>query len=209
MEPITRIILYSFLLFSFTSCATFFGGNKFYAEVNILDHPDATIFYEEQFRGTGDATFKVKRKKAQFLTFTVKKDGCLTQKKTYSGIKARADQIYLNAIYNTYMLLVYPPAVIPSLLGITVDFISGALWKPDINQKGVYKINYDKYRYEINYTGCNIGQDTVKLKVENYLELWDSRIKILQQLKFLFDAGVIDQEEFELAKKNILPPNSN
>lgn len=48
---------------------------------------------------------------------------------------------------------------IPLPWGTVVDIATGALWKPDITEEGIYKIDFNNYNYLINYTGCKVLED--------------------------------------------------
>ena len=70
------------------------------------------------------------------------------------------------------------------------------MWKTDIYEDGVTKIDHENYNYNLNYTGCE-DKETVKNK-ENKI-----KTEQLAELKKLRDQGILTQKEFEKAKKKI------
>lgn len=94
--------------------------------------------------------------------------------------------------------------------GIAVDACTGALWKPNVNEKGVSKIDYDTFLYTINYKAVpqkNIG--TIPDKQDNTENgpFPTSKAEKLRELKQLFDEGVLTQEEYDKEKSKILESN--
>jgi hypothetical protein len=86
---------------------------------------------------------------------------------------------------------------IPLPWGIVVDFATGALWKPNVGEKGVTKVDFKNYNYEVKYAGCSTPQGTKK-------PLNQSKTQKLKDLKELLDNKTLTQEEFEKEKKKIL-----
>jgi hypothetical protein len=141
------------LLFSITgiisSCATIVGGGKYWAKVQVPDYPDAKIEYKGVYQGTGEANFKAKRNEAHQFSVTIKKDGCEEQttdftNRTFRGWAFVGSLVGWTGLYNG----------IPLPWGIAVDAATGAWWKPDINENGVTKQDFNHFVYQINYTGC-------------------------------------------------------
>lgn len=146
-------IFYSLFLLGtviiFTSCATIVGGSTYWAKVQIPDHPNAKIEYNGKYKGTGEASFKVNRIDANKFSVTIKEDGCETESKNFTQRSFRG-WAFVGSIV-TWTVLVNG---IPLPLGAAIDGMSGSLWKPNINEKGVSKEDYKHYNYTIEYTGC-------------------------------------------------------
>ena len=132
-----------------TSCGTIVGGSKYYAHVVVADRPNAKIVYNGEFKGTGIATFKVKRKEANKFSFTVKEDGCNEQKFDYTSRTFRG-WAFVGSLFGWTGLIVGVPAP----WGVATDLITGSLWKPDTAEKGVSKEDYKNFKYLVNYTDC-------------------------------------------------------
>jgi len=131
----------------FSGCATMFGGSNYEAHVTVLDHPNATIMYNNAIKGKGEATFKVKRKDANKFQLTIKEEGCQQQVDSFTNRKFRGGALVGDVVLG---VSVYVLAV-----GIPIDLIDGAFWKPDISEEGIKKENYKTFNYLINYSGCN------------------------------------------------------
>ncbi len=132
-----------------SSCATIIGGSKYYAKVQVPDHPKAKIEYHGNYQGTGEAVFKAKRIEADYFSVTIKEKGCEKQTKNFTQ---RSFRIW--AFAGTVLGWTGLINGIPLPWGIAVDVATGALWKPDINEKGVTKLDFNHYIYRIDYTGC-------------------------------------------------------
>ena len=143
-----KYIFYSLVLFAafsiFTSCATIVGGNKYWAHVEVPNHPNANIKYNNEVKGKGSATFKVKRTQAKMLSILVKDEGCDEQ--TFNFTK--------NAIrgwsFTYYIIVPFPLSLLPAV----VDLANGAFVKPNVKEIGVSKIDYKNFQYTIKYNGC-------------------------------------------------------
>ena len=154
---VKNIFLFFFLVLLasiLTSCATIVGGSKYYAKVHVPNHPTAKIEYKNAYQGmgevgTGEVVFKVDRKEAKNFSVTVKKDSCETQTQHFTQRKFRGWAFFLTIVGWTGII-----NGIPIPWGVAVDVATGALWKPDINEKGVSKQDYKHYIYRIDYTGC-------------------------------------------------------
>lgn len=180
-----------------SSCATIIGGGNYYAKVQVPNHQDAKIEYQGSFKGTGEATFKAKRREADNFSVTIKKDGCETQTKTFTQ-KSFRGWAFTGSLLGWTGLV--PGTFIPLPWGIALDAATGAWWKPDINEKGVSKQDYKHFTYQIDYTGC-VNKSSSTIKQENNSNTKSDK---LRDLKKLLDDGVITREEFEKEKKKIL-----
>ena len=72
------------LTFLFSGCGTIFGGSKYYARVQVKNHPNATISYKGRDMGTGDVMFSVPRREANNFTITMHKEGCESAPKPFT-----------------------------------------------------------------------------------------------------------------------------
>lgn len=133
----------------FSSCATICGGSNYYAHINVSGHPKAHITYNGLERGMGQAMFKVKRKDADKLSIIVKEDNCQEQTFNYVGRTFRGW-----ALAGTIVTFTGSAGGVPLPWGVGLDLITGALWKPNVMEKGVTKDDYKNFNYLVNYTGC-------------------------------------------------------
>ena len=201
---IVLVFLSTVITLSFSSCATIIGGAKYNAKVQVPGHPDATIMVDGQNWGKGEASFLVKRKDADKLTITVQEENCEPEttrfwSKSFRGWAFVGSVLgWTGVIPNTYIFLPW---------GVAVDAITGAWWKPDINEKGVSKIDYDHFLYTINYKAIPLKNSEIYPKEtdsDNNTPIARSKIEKLRELKQLLDDGVLTQEEFEKEKAKIL-----
>lgn len=119
--------------FMFSNCAVIFGGSKYNAQIQSTD-PEADIYLYGMKRGTGNARLLVKRQ--DNLNLELRKDGCEDVHLTYPN-KVRAT-FALN-------LLSW------GLVGIIVDFATGATYKPDTDTPGVTQLNQKTFQYIVKY----------------------------------------------------------
>jgi len=132
-----------------TSCATIIGGSKYYAHVKVDDYPNAKIEYKGTYQGAGNAVIKTKRAEANKFSVTIKEDDCETQTINYTQRIFRGWAFAGTIVGWTGII-----SGIPLPWGVAVDLSTGALWKPDITEKGVTKTDYKRYNYIIDYSGC-------------------------------------------------------
>jgi hypothetical protein len=137
------------VVFSFTSCATIFGGSKYYAHITVEDHPNATITYNGSLRGKGHATIKLKRQDANKLSFVIKDQGCEPQTVDYVGRNFRTWAFIGSAVGFTGFV-----GGVPVPWGVAVDLATGAVWKPNVKETGITKQDSKNYNYSIQYKGC-------------------------------------------------------
>lgn len=191
-------VAFLMLTFLFSGCGTICGGSKYYARVQVKNHPDATISYKGRDMGTGDVMFSVPRREANNFTITMHKEGCESDTKTFHGRTFRTAAFIGTLVTWTGFL---PGTIIPLPWGILVDGATGALWKPDIHEDGVKKQNYKHFIYTVNYKGCgNDYQYDKPLTPPAPLTKSDK----LRELKKLLYEKVITQQEFEVEKKKLL-----
>jgi hypothetical protein len=127
----------------FANCATICGGSKYYAHVVVNDKPNAKIMYDGAFEGAGKAVISVRRKDAKRFSFTVQQEGCAEQHYRFRSRTFRGWALGGTVITWTYV-------VIP--IGLVVDLATGALWKPNVYEKGIKKMDFKNFRYNVDYT---------------------------------------------------------
>jgi len=179
----------------FSSCATIIGGTKYRAHITVKDYPKAEIKHNNIFKGYGTAVFKTYRRDADEFTLQIKKPGCKEQTFTYQSRSFRGWSLAGTIVGWTGVLL------IP--WGVIVDGITGAWWKPDVKEPGIYKMDFDNFEYVIDYTGCGPAKKQPRkttLKNNNK----SSKVARLREFKALLDEGIITKEEFEREKIKIL-----
>ena len=180
-----------------SSCATIIGGSKYYAKVQVPDYPDARIEYKGYYQGNGEASFKAQRKEANNFSVTIKKEGCETQTTNFTQRSFRGLAFAGTVVGFTGFV---PGTFIPLPWGVLVDGVTGALWQPDINEKGVTKQDLNHYIYRIDYTGCD-DQDYFFHEEKSTS---NSKANRLRELKQLVDENILTQEEYEKEKTKIL-----
>ncbi len=145
----TCLFIISSLLF--LSCGTIVGGNLYNAHLTVVNHPKAEIYYKDKLIGTGRAKLSLMRTKANKLSFTIIENGCDTLKANFVSRSFRGGAL-AGTIFGWTGF--YQGIILP--WGIAVDFATGSLWKPNIIEKGISKINYKNYIYDIDYKGCEV-----------------------------------------------------
>lgn len=202
-----RFLLFLFSVvtaFSFSSCATIIGGAKYNAKVQIPGHPDATISVDGQYKGQGEANFLVKRRDADKLSITVQEENCEPET-THFTRKAFRGWAFVGTLVGWTGIVPY--TYIPLPWGVAVDGITGAWWKPDVNEKGVSKIDYDHFLYTINYKAIpkkDVVTNPKETSKEGSYSDAQSKADKLRELKQLLDEGILTQEEYEKEKAKIL-----
>ncbi len=146
-----RCALFLVVLCLFSSCATIIGGQKYWAKVQVPDYPTAKIEVDGDYQGTGEASLLVERRKANTFSVTIKQEGCETETRNFTQRVFRGWAFVGTVVGWTGIV---PGTFIPLPWGIAVDGMTGAWWKPDINEKGVSKVDYKHFVYRIDYTGC-------------------------------------------------------
>lgn len=139
----------------FSSCATIVGGSRYVAHVVVVDKPSATIVVDGEEKGHGSATFLVKRNVADKLSIVVRQEGCAEQTFRYTTKEFRGGAFFGTIVGWTGVYASSDGTWIPLPFGVVVDLATGAVWKPNVMEKGVTKEDYKNFRYTINYTGCS------------------------------------------------------
>lgn len=190
------IVICSFIAFSFSSCATIFGGARYNAKVYVPGHPEARITVNGQYKGDGEANFKVKRRDADELSITVQEQNCEKQTTLFTSKTFRGWSFVGSLVGWTGMV-----GYIPLPWGIAVDAATGAWWKPDVSEKGVSKIDYDNFLYTIEYKAIPIKGPVI---TPSETTSDNTKVNRLRELKKLLDEGILTQDEYEKEKAKIL-----
>lgn len=148
--------------FVFSSCATIVGGSKYNAHVDVLNRPKAKIYYNGEEKGSGYASFKVKRKEANMVSLTIKEEGQQDQIINYTSRTFRG-----GALVGTLLMWTGIIQGIPIPWGLAVDLATGALWKPNIHERGIIKEDYKNFRYIIHTPSSST---IANLENENVME---------------------------------------
>lgn len=131
------------------NCGTIVGGSRYNARIVVTDRPTAKIVYRGEVKGVGSAAVKVKRNEANRFSFTVQEEGCEAQKFDYVSRKFRG-----GALVGTLVAWTGFVEGVPLPWGLVIDLATGALWKPDTMEKGVFKEDYKNFLYQVSYSNC-------------------------------------------------------
>jgi hypothetical protein len=152
MRLTTTLYLYTILISILLSgCATIIGGSKYNAIIRVEDRPKAQIIYRGRRIGTGSAIVKVKRKEANRFAFSVKEEGCKAQNYAFTSRTFRGWAFVGSLLGWTFITT---EGGIPLPIGVVVDLVTGAVWKPNTSENGVSKDNYKNFIYVVQYTPC-------------------------------------------------------
>jgi hypothetical protein len=136
MRNASKIFATLLVIVSMSSCATMFGGSKYRAHVKVPNYPDAQITVDGRKTGAGgEATKLVKRNKS--LTVEVEQEGCKDFQRTYDN-KVRVGSEVLSFVSW-------------GLVGLILDFATGAAYKPDVDDSDVEKVGIKDFNYVIDY----------------------------------------------------------
>lgn len=185
---------------SLTSCATICGGAKYNAEVIVDNHPKAEITYNGQFIGSGRANIKIQRRDANKITFTVKEDGKKEQYFVFQNRVFRGWSLIGTILgWTGYFEGIYLP------WGIALDGITGSWWKPDDNEQGVVKVNYDNYRYFLRYNAEDDESNKPSNNTQQTTVSSEASIETkLKQINSLKERGLISDEEYNKMRESII-----
>ncbi|NDV47321.1 hypothetical protein D0T49_09715 [Paludibacter sp. 221] len=149
MKLIKNLILFGIIALLLPSCATIVGGSTYNAHVIVNGSPDAEITFNNRYKGKGTGTFPVRRKDANKVVIKVQEEGCEEQTFMYRS-RAFRGWAFVGSVLGWTGII----QGIPLPWGIVVDLATGAVWKPDIMEPGVSKMDYNNFQYFLNYTGC-------------------------------------------------------
>ena len=159
-----RIVLALAVAAFLSSCATICGGSKYNAQILVPNKPTAQVVCKGEVVGSGSAYIMMKRKDADKFSFTVREKGCEPQNYNYTSRTFRG-WAFAGTLLSWTGLVggVYIP------WGLGVDLATGALWKPNVSEKGIVKVNSKNFKYVVNYTGCPLKDEdapVVDVKVD-------------------------------------------
>ena len=182
-----------FFIFIISSCATTVGGSYYYANVQVNGKPQAGIYYKNAFKGKGVAILKIKRSDANNFAVTLKEDSCQDQTFNYTSRTFRGYAFIATAFTG---------------VGAITDLLSGAVWKPDISEKGISQENYKIYSYNIDYIGCPATALDNKLtnKIIDVIYLKNGSILsglILETTEFGYELKLQNREIIFIKKEDI------
>ncbi|HSZ25116.1 MAG TPA: hypothetical protein VK766_05335 [Cytophagaceae bacterium] len=146
-----------------SSCATIVGGAKYNAHVVVAGRPNAQIIYKGNVKGNGEAIFKVRRKEANKFQVTIKENGYDDQKINYVSRTFRGGAFVASILCWTGLV-----GGVPLPWGMTLDLITGAVWKPDLREKGISKENYKNYTYSITTDNHSIPYTNQSINHSNW-----------------------------------------
>lgn len=199
-----RIATYCFYMVAFvltislSSCATIIGGAKYNAEVIVDNHPKAEITYNGQYIGSGRAFTKIQRRDANKISFTVQEEGKEKQtfeflQRDFRGWSFVGTLLGWTGIYESILLP----------WGIAVDGITGSWWKPDEDENGIVKVDYDNYRYFLRYKPEEKPSKPAD-NTQQSIEPGESIESKLEQINSLKERGLISDEEYNSMRQNII-----
>ena len=136
-QPILKLFCCLLIIISFSNCATIIGGSTYYANVSVKDHPNAVIKYKGVMKGKGTATILVQRKNANKFFVDIEEEGCVAKSDTFSSRSIRPA-----ALVGTLLGWTGIVNGVPAPWGLGLDLLTGALWKPNVNEKGVSKEDF-------------------------------------------------------------------
>lgn len=153
-----KVLFLLFISISLNSCATIFGGSKFNAHVIVKNKPNASIYFDGEKKGVGEAEFLVKRRKSDKLEIVIKEKGNSDFVRLYDSKVARPGAVIEAVVDGIQMLgsiLSSNGNTIVIPLASTINLISGASWKPDVSNDEITKIDYDNFQYLIDVSEAN------------------------------------------------------
>ena len=155
MKKYVSWLLIAVISVMFCGCATIVGGAYYNAKVVVPNHPHASIYYDGQLQGIGEADIMIKRRDANKVAISVQDKGCDPVPYKF---KERVFRGW--SFVGTYFFMTPPiPMVNYGIclpVGIIVDAITGAWWKPDVREEGVIKKDNDHFIYNIYYDPAKI-----------------------------------------------------
>lgn len=133
-----------------SSCGTIVGGSKYKAHIRVVNDPKARISVDGRTVGVGEAVIRFPRKRANEFVVSVSSEDCETQVFPYKTRSFRGWALAGTILFWTGS----SEGGVPLPFGLALDALTGSLWKPNVAENGVSKINYDNYKYSITYQGC-------------------------------------------------------
>ena len=185
-------------------CAFIIGGASYDAQVKVVgSNKTVKIYREDTYIGNNTAIIDIKRREANSLLFKIEAEGCEPKEYAFTSRRFRTGAFICSILFFTSELDANNPnTFFPLPLGAGVDLISGAVWKPNVNEPNIYKKNLNNYIYSLDYSGCNTvstGNSQTQIEVPK-----QSKQEKILELNQLLKDGLITQEEYDKAKMDIL-----
>lgn len=190
-----NILILVFSIIGFSSCATLIGGYQYQAEVIVKNHPNAKINYNGNYIGKGRAYTSIRRRDANHVHFNITEDGFESTDIQFKGRTFRGWAL-LGSIFsfNYYFIPV----------GLIYDISKGSFWKPSLYERGISKVDYHHYKYELDYTGKKIKTPPTVVVTKKIKDSFYTTAEKLRDLKKLLDEEIIDEEEYKIMKRKII-----
>ncbi len=161
-----RIVLILGVSAFLSSCATICGGSKYNAHVLVPNKSSAEIVYKGEVMGTGSAFIMMKRKDANKFSFMVREKGCAPQTYNYNSRTFRGWAFVGTVLtWTGFVSGIYIP------WGLGVDLATGALWKPNVGENGIVKVNSKNFKYVVNYSGCPVKNEDAPVVMETKVDI--------------------------------------
>lgn len=157
IKVISALLVSCSILYS--SCATICGGSKYNAHIVVNKRPNAKIIYKGEEVGTGKATVSVKRREANRFAFSVKEENCDEENYRFKSRTFRGWAMIGSII--TWTVSVNGVPLLP--VGLVIDLSNGSLWKPNVFEKNVDKLNYKNFKYTVDYNRSCSTQKVVPI----------------------------------------------
>lgn len=182
-KPIVIRYLIFGLSILFSSCATIIGGSKFNADVVVSNDRNVKIIHQGREVGTGFARFKVNRKDADKFSFILRKDGCRDQVYTFKSRTFRGWAFCGSLVTWTFLI----NGIVPVPVGVILDLATGAFWKPNVREPGVFKEDFKNFKYLITFDDCpdSVPKEKNEFKVVDLVYLKNGSIikgRIIEQI---------------------------
>lgn len=148
-----------------SGCGTIIGGSSYNAHVHAVNRPNANIYHKGKLVGKGFGVVKIRRVEADKIQFSVVEEGCPEEIIQYRTRTFRGWACFFSIVGWTGFV-----GGIPIPWGMFVDLVSGAWWKPTVGERGIMKLDFKNYQYNLPTEKCEAnspqpaGGDKVFLK---------------------------------------------
>jgi hypothetical protein len=148
MKNITLLFLVFLAGIFLSGCASIVGGNRYFANIEVPSNPDAEIKYMGMVVGRGRAMveLELERENANKFSFLVTEDGCDPVNFNFYTRDFRGW-----AMVGSYFTF--------GVIGLIVDAVSGACWRPDLADPRIHRLNTKNYLYQVNLPPCEADKE--------------------------------------------------